>query len=95
LFYLKSHPSWQPLHFFIVFSARFGVHAEVLIDQGRKFFGSFEELCTKTLIDHRTTSRDHLEVDGLADCIVQMVKWDLCKYGLLRGNHRDWDLILS
>jgi transposase-like protein len=35
---------------------RFGVPAEVLIDQGIKFPGEFQELCEKTLIDHRTTS---------------------------------------
>jgi len=32
--------------------ACFGVHVEVLIDQGKKFIGTFEALYTKTLIDH-------------------------------------------
>ena len=40
--------------------ARFGAPAEVLTDQGREFLGSFEALCTRVLIDHCTTSRDHL-----------------------------------
>ena len=46
--------------------ARFGAPAEVLTYQGRNFIGSFEALCTKALIDHRTTSRDHPWADGLA-----------------------------
>ena len=74
--------------------ARFGAPAEVLTDQGRKFLGAFEELCTQALIDHRTTSQDHLEADGLAERVVQTVKRGLCKYGLIHGNHRDWDLKL-
>ena len=74
--------------------ARFGAPPEVLIDQGREFLGAFEDLCTKALIDHRTTSRDHPEADGLAKHVVQTIKRGLQKYGLLRGNHRDWDLLL-
>jgi transposase InsO family protein len=74
--------------------ARFGAPTEVLTDQGREFLGSFEELCTKALIDHCTTSRDHPEADGLAERVVQTVKRGLRKYGLLEGNHRDWDLKL-
>jgi hypothetical protein len=74
--------------------ARFGAPAEVLTDQGREFLGSFEALYTKALIDHRTTSRDHPEADGLAERVVQIVKRGLWKYGLLHGNHRDWDLML-
>ena len=63
--------------------ARFGAPAEVLTDQGREFLGVFEELCTKALIDHRTTSRDHPNVDGLAERVVQTTKHGLKKYGLL------------
>jgi len=44
---------------------RSSVPVEVLIDQGIKFHGDFEKLCEKALIDHRTTSQNHLEVDGL------------------------------
>ena len=46
--------------------ARFGASTEVITEQKREFLGSFEELCMQALIDHRTTSRDHPEVDGLA-----------------------------
>ena len=44
--------------------ARFGAPSEVLTYQGREFLGSFEALCTKALIDHRTTSKDHPEANG-------------------------------
>jgi hypothetical protein len=46
----------------------------VLIDQGREFLGEFQTLCEQAMIDHRTTSRDHPEADGLAECMVQTVK---------------------
>jgi hypothetical protein len=35
---------------------RFGAPTKVLIDQGTKFHGEFQESCGKTLIDHCTTS---------------------------------------
>ena len=38
---------------------QFGALAKVLTDQGREFFNVFEELCTKALIDHHTSSRNH------------------------------------
>ena len=47
--------------------AHFRAPAGVLTDQGREFLGIFEELCTKALINHYTTSRDHPEADGLAE----------------------------
>nr|PNR33430.1 hypothetical protein PHYPA_025374 [Physcomitrium patens] len=39
----------------------FGALVEVLMDQRREFFRSFEVLCTKTLIDYHTTSKNQLE----------------------------------
>jgi hypothetical protein len=47
-----------------VFS-RFEAPTKVLTDQDTKFHGEFQEFCEKALIDHRTTSQDHLEVDRL------------------------------
>ncbi len=44
------------------------------------------------LIDHRTTSRDHPEVDGLTKRVVQIVKRALHKYGLQKGHLGDWDI---
>jgi hypothetical protein len=70
----------------------FGALANVLIDQGTKFQGDFQVLCDKALIDHQTTSRDHLKADGLAECVVQMMKKALHKYDLQKGHLRDWDI---
>jgi hypothetical protein len=62
--------------------SRFGAPTEVLIFQGREFLGEFQILCEQAKIDHRTTSRDHLEADGLAERMVQTVKRGLRKYSL-------------
>ena len=50
--------------------ARFGAPVKVLTNKGREFLGVFEDLCTKAFIDHRTTSQDHPEADGLAKMVV-------------------------
>ena len=76
------------------FLAHFGAPAEVLTDQGTEFLGVSEELSTKVLIDHRTTTRDQPEADDLAEHIVQTTKCGSRKYGLLQGSHSDWDLML-
>ncbi len=62
--------------------SHFGALVKVLIDQGTDFQGEFQVLCDKALIDHRTTSRDHLEANGLAEHLVLTVKRALRKYGL-------------
>jgi transposase-like protein len=74
--------------------SRFGAPAEVLTDQGREFLGEFQTLCEQAMIDHRTTSRDHPEADGLAERMVQTVKRGLRKYSLNKEHHGDWDLQL-
>jgi hypothetical protein len=90
---LLNHNSERATYAFLdkVFS-RFGVLVENFIDQSAKFQGDFQDLCEKELIDHHITSRDHLEVDGLAKQMMQMVKRRLQKYGLQKSHTRDWDL---
>jgi hypothetical protein len=66
---------------------KYGVPAEVLTDQGEEFQGEFAELLTKLLIDHRLTSRDHPQSDGLAERMVQPVKEALRKYVLKSARH--------
>jgi hypothetical protein len=61
---------------------RFGAPAKVLTNQGEEFQGEFAVLLQNLLIDHRTTSRDHLQSDGLAERMVQVVKEALRKYCL-------------
>jgi hypothetical protein len=43
---------------------------KVLINQDRNFWGNFQALCKQALIDHYTTSCDHLEPNGLAKKVV-------------------------
>jgi hypothetical protein len=57
--------------------SRFGACAECLTDQGLKFRGKFQDLLNHVLIDHRRTSRDHPQADGLIERMVQT-----CKKGL-------------
>ncbi len=73
----------------------FGSLIEVLTNQGREFCKIFEEFCTKALIDHCTTSKNHPKIDGLTKKMVYIVKHGLRKYGLLKGNHKDWNLKLQ
>ncbi len=49
---------------------RFGACVECLTDQGSEFGGEFQDLLDHALIDHRWTSRDHPQADGLAKRMV-------------------------
>jgi hypothetical protein len=62
------------------FLSRFGAPAEVVTDRGTEFQGAFEKLLTSCCIDHRTTSSDHPQADGLAERAVQTIKRALRKY---------------
>lgn len=72
---------------------RYGAPAEVLTDQGEEFQGEFDELCSQLLIDHRVTSRDHPQSDGLAERMVQTIKDALRKFVLKSDRHK-WDIQL-
>jgi hypothetical protein len=62
-------------------------------DQGLEFTGEFQDLFDHALIDHRGTSRDHPQANGLGERMVQT-----CKKGhqkiCFTGNKEDWDLAL-
>jgi hypothetical protein len=68
---------------------RFGAPAKVLTDQGEEFQGEFAALLQKLLINHRTTSRDHPQSDGLAERMVKVVKEALRKY-CITFNKQHW-----
>ena len=70
--------------------SRYGAPAEVLTDQGTEFRGEFQALLDEGLIDHRRTSRDHPQADGLAERMVQTVKIALTKF-CLEHNKLHWD----
>jgi hypothetical protein len=72
---------------------RFGACAECLTNQGSKFRGELQDLLDHALIDHRLTSKDHPQADGLAERMVQTCKKGLRKICLTK-NKEDWDLAL-
>lgn len=58
-----------------------------------EFRGEFQDLLDQALIDHRRTSRDHPQANGLAERLVQTVKVGLRKICLQHGKEK-WDLML-
>jgi len=50
--------------------SRFGACAKCLTDQGSEFRGKFQDLLDHALINHRRTSRNHPQADGLAERMV-------------------------
>jgi hypothetical protein len=73
--------------------SRFGACVKCLTDQRSKFKGEFQDLLDHGLIDHRQTSRDHPQVDGLVERMVQTCKkW--IKNFFLSKNKEDWDFAL-
>jgi hypothetical protein len=64
---LPNHNSeGAPYAFLDKMFSRFSAPTKVLTDQDMDFQGDFQDLCEKALINHRTTSQDHLEANGLA-----------------------------
>jgi len=72
---------------------RFRACAECLTNQGSEFRGEFQDLLNHALINHRRTSKDHPQADGLAKRMVQMCKKGLRKICFTK-NKEDWDLAL-
>lgn len=56
----------------------FGACAEVVTDQGTEFQGDFQEFLFSALVDHRRTSPNHPQANGLAERAVQSMKNALC-----------------
>ena len=69
---------------------RYGARAEVLTYQGTEIRGEFQERLDEALIDHRRTSRDHPQADGLAKRMVQTLKVALRK-ACLTGKVSGWE----
>jgi hypothetical protein len=73
---------------------RFGASAEVVTDGGSEFKGEFDLQLRRSLIDHRVTSANHPQTDGLAERAVQTMKRALTKLCEAAGQVKDWDLQL-
>jgi site-specific DNA-cytosine methylase len=68
----------------------FGGCAEVVTDKGTEFQGEFQDLLVHHLIDHRTTSANHPQANGLAERTVRSVKAALqCMLAGSAG--KEWD----
>lgn len=88
-------PSKEPHHTATAFRCqvlcKFGSCAEVVTDGGGEFEGEFDELLRDSLIDHRVTSPNHPQADGLAERAVQTTKRALRKAVEQAQNATNWD----
>jgi hypothetical protein len=73
--------------------SRFRACAECLTNKGSKFRGEFQDLLDHAFINHRWTSRNHPQADGLVERMVQTCKKGLQKIYVTK-NKEDWDLAL-
>ncbi|PNH10576.1 Retrovirus-related Pol polyprotein from transposon [Tetrabaena socialis] len=74
---------------------RYGACAEVCTDQGSEFKGEFAALLADSLIDHRQTSANHPQANGLAERAVRTCKTALRRIGLSGGGSTEWDKHLA
>jgi hypothetical protein len=70
---------------------RYGAMAEVLTDSGGEFDGEFDRLVRQALVDHRRTSTNRPQSDGLAERAVQSIKRALRKRCQDTKVGVDWD----
>ena len=83
-----DHTSFAFLHHIL---GRYGSCAEVCTDNGGEWKGPFAHLLLDSLIDHRQTSSDHPQANGLAERAVQTCKRALRRMAHQRAEGRDWD----
>jgi hypothetical protein len=73
---------------------RYGAPAEVLTDRGSEFQQEFSDLLEMHHIDHRMTSANHPQADGLAERAVQTVKKALRKLCSDPNTADSWDIMI-
>ena len=83
-----AHVAYAFLHHVL---ARFGACAEVITDNGTEFQGAFASLLLQAHIDHRMTSPQHPQSDGLAERAVQTFKQSLRILRSAGSKAHDWD----
>ncbi len=69
-----------------------GLHPKFSLTKVHNSMGNSKSCVRKHWLIICLTSQDHLKGNGLAEQMVQMVKWGLRKYGLHKGHNQDWDL---
>ena len=75
--------------------AKFGSCAEVVTDGGGEFLGEFQEMLSDAFIDHRCTSANHPQANGLAERCVQTIKACLRKHMELNAQPQSWDSLVA
>ena len=75
--------------------ARFSSPAEVITDNGGEFEGAFQELLFKYMIEHRLTSSQHPQANGLAERTVKTVKSCVTRYVTGTNQPNKWDVYLA
>jgi len=70
---------------------QFGACAEVVTDQGTEFQGEFQDFLYAARVDHRHTSPNHPQADGLAERAVQSTKNAIRKHIEDRQRTDQWD----
>jgi hypothetical protein len=71
--------------------SKFGACAEVVTDGGSEFKGRFTALLQDCYIDHRRTSAEHPQSNGLAERCVQTIKKCLAAVIDERQSQQEWD----
>ena len=71
--------------------SRYGACAELVTDQGTEFQGEFQACMARNFIDHRTTSPNHPQADGLAERCVQTLKRSIRRYVEEQQETNTWD----
>jgi transposase InsO family protein len=73
---------------FLGVMTRYGACAKLLTNNGQEFAGELDVLCQKLLITHRTTSRYHLQSNGLAERLVRTIKGGITRFGAENDRRR-------
>jgi transposase InsO family protein len=63
----------------------------VLTDRGGEWASEFQQLLLDCMIDHRRTSANHPQADGLAERCVGTMKRSLSKLCAAEGSQAEWD----
>ena len=74
--------------------ARFGGCAQVITDNGTEYQGAFRSLLVECGIDHRNSSPNHPQTNGLVERTVGTIKRALRKHCELELNIHTWDVKL-
>ena len=74
--------------------ARYGAPAQMVTDGGGEFAGEVEELLRKCLVDHRITSAQHPQANGLAERAVGTLKRCLKRHVAETKDVKHWDEFL-